>query len=181
MRLFLEHASDVSTNATNGKIDKDDNIDIPNLTFPFYNQIKIAVPSPPPEMNALLPEKQTNELAFNNKQNILIENKTFRTDDKISNYFPKVSTSAFISSNLYTPRNSSHIIYPQNSITKHNSVIPYTYNNIINEINTPDHLSFANKINNEFQGDAPTNKNNRSHLFHGKQTFCCVCRVKITR
>lgn len=138
-------------------------------------------------MNSLSPKKQDDEIAIHNTQIILTESQHYNATDKISNCFnPRVKPS-FILSDLYPPKNASQIICPQVSTTKQNTFmrkfIPYAYNtdNIINEINIPDHLSFANEIDKELQGDATTNKNNKSHLFHGKQVVCCVCSVKITR
>lgn len=182
LRKFLEHASEVSSNHTSDEVDSDNSLQMTKIDPPFYNQINITIPSSSPEMNSLSPKKQEDELALNNRQNLLAEIRNCTVKPKVSN-----SSLSIITSGPCSPKNSSQIICPQTlsstGIAMQKKLIPYTYNNnhIVNDLNIPDNLSFANKQNNENNEDVTTNKNNQDHLFGGKQPVCCVCNMRITR
>lgn len=187
LRFFLEHVCAVYSNKGRSETECDNKFSTTKRDSLLYNEINISIPSSSPEMNSLSPKEQNDKLAFNNRQNLLTE---------IRNYTPKIKTSSFLASKLSpssivlsgpcSPKNSFHIC-PQTSSTEKStlitSFIPYSYNNndVINEINLPDHLSFTNKINNESHNDVTTNKNNKTHQFDGMQPVCCVCCMKITR
>lgn len=183
MRLFLEHVSEVIPNQFSGETDHNDSYPVAKLDA-FYDEINITIPSSPEIYNSLQ-KNEEDELILNKRHNLLTE---------IRNYTPKVKTGCIvsklspclISSGPCSPKNASHIC-PQNSSTKESSLmkkfIPYSYNNnnIVNELNIPDNLSFTNKIINGINEDVATNRNNKTHVFNGKQPICCVCNVKITR
>lgn len=185
VRLFLEHVSEVFPNQTSGDIKSDNNFSITKTDYILYDEINVTIPSSP-EIHSFFPQKQDDELILHNRQNLLSEIRNYNPKVKVSSCITSKLSPRIISSGPCSPKNSFHIC-PQTTTTKESSLvkkfIPYTYNNnnIVNEINIPDNLSFANKISNGFHEDVTTNRNNKTHVFDGKQPICCVCSVKITR
>lgn len=158
------------------------------MDYPVYDEISVTIPHSfsSAEMHGLSPKKHDDVLILSNRQSLLAEIKNHTPKVNISNCITSKLSPHVISSGPCSPKNSFHIC-PQTSSTKESSLmkkfIPYTYNNnnIFNEMNIPDNLSFANKISSGFYEDVTTNRNNKTHMFDGKQPICCVCSVKITR